>query len=149
VNGTIAAGNTQTASVRFAPVVVGSCTGPLTVSGDQTSGLNTSVITGNGVAPPAPPPAAARTMTGRWTGTWSSYSFTMVLTQSGAVVTGTYSDQDGPGQTDPAEPGRFNDPTLVLRIKQGAFRDFTFTGTMDSTGSQAKFEQPAGPRASG
>jgi len=82
----------------------------------------------------APPPPVVRTMTGTWTGAWSVYRFTMVLTQSGTVVTGTYTDQDGAGRTDPAEPGSFSDPTLVLRMKQGTFRDFTFRGAMDATG---------------
>ena len=132
-SGTIAAGSTQTATIRFAPLSAGNCTGTLTVNGDQTSGVNTITITGNGVAA-APPPAAVRTMTGTWRGTWSVYSFTMVLTQTGTVVTGTYSDQDGAGQTDPGQPGSFIDPNVTLRIKQAAFADFTFTGTMDATG---------------
>jgi hypothetical protein len=130
-SGTITAGGSVTAAIRFAPVAVGSCAGTLTVNGDQTGGTNTIAITGNGVGQPPP---AVRTMTGTWTGTWGPYNFTMVLTQTGTTVTGTYTDQDGPGRTDPGQPGTFNDPNVTLRVKQAAFADFTLRGVMDSSG---------------
>ena len=60
----------------------------------------------------------------------------MTLTQTGTAVTGTYADRDGSGRTDPAEPGSFNDPNLVIRMKQGSFGDFTFRGTMAPNGSE-------------
>lgn len=127
ISGTIAAGATQNATVRFTPLAVANCSGTVTVVADQTSGTNTIAINANAVA-------AARTMTGTWTGSWSTYTFTMVLTQTGTVVTGSYTDRDGPGQTDPAQPGSFFDPNLTLRIKQAAFSDFTLTGVMGPTG---------------
>lgn len=127
ISGAIGAGATQNATVRFNPTTVANCSGTVTVVADHTSGTNTIPITANAVA-------AARTMTGTWTGSWSTYTFTMVLTQTGTIVTGTYSDRDGPGQTDPAQPGVFNDPNLTLRIKQAAFSDFTLTGVMSANG---------------
>jgi hypothetical protein len=127
VSGTIAAGGTQNATIRFTPVSAGSCSGTVTVVADQTSGTNTIAITATAVS-------AVRTMTGTWTGSWSTYTFTMVLTQTGTVVTGTYTDRDGLGRTDPAQPGTFFDPNVVLRIKQAAFSDFTLDGVMSSNG---------------
>ena len=97
-----------------------------------TSGQTTKTMDFTLARTPAPP--AVRTMTGTWVGSWSTYRFTMVLTQTGTVVTGTYSDQDGAGRTDPGEPGSFNDPNLVVRMKQSTFGDFTFRGSMDGTG---------------
>jgi hypothetical protein len=74
-------------------------------------------------------------LTGGWSGQWSSYQFTMNLSQSGGFVSGTYNDRDGAGRTDPAQPGTISSGgAVVLRMKQGAFGDFTFTGQMDSTG---------------
>ena len=126
-NGTIAPGTTQNATIQFAPMTVANCSGVYTVNSDQTSGLNTITVVANGIA------AAVRTMTGIWVGSWNVYLFTMTLTQTGTIVTGTYLDQDGTGRTDPAQPGSFNDPTIVVRMKQAPFGDFTFTGTMNST----------------
>jgi len=132
-NGTIAPGTTQKATIQFAPMTVANCSGVYTVNSDQTSGLNTITVVANGIA------AAVRSMTGTWAGSWTAsytkadYPFTMTLTQTGTIVTGTYLDQDGTGRTDPAQPGSFNDPTLVVRMKQAPFGDFTFTGTMNST----------------
>jgi Abnormal spindle-like microcephaly-assoc'd, ASPM-SPD-2-Hydin len=126
-SGTIGAGATQNATLRFAPTSVVSCSGVITVNGDQTSGTNTLAMSASSVA-------AVRSMTGTWTGSWASYTFTMVLTQTGTIVTGTYTDRDGSGYTDPAAPGSFVDPRVILRIKQGGFNDFTFDGNMDSTG---------------
>ena len=41
----------------------------------------------------------------------------------------------GNGNTDPAQPGQIKaDGSMTMRIKIGAFTDFTITGTMDSTG---------------
>jgi hypothetical protein len=130
-NGTISAGGSVSAAIRFAPTTVANCAGVLTVNGDQTGGTNTIAITGNGVGQ-APP--AVRTMTGTWTGSWGGFVFQMVLTQTGTTVTGTYLDQDGPGRTDPGEPGSFNDPNVVIRVKQAAFSDFTLRGVMAASG---------------
>jgi len=78
---------------------------------------------------------------GSATGTWSGSgvqlgSFTMVLTQSGAAVTGTYNDAlFGAGRIDPAQPGAINGAGRIeMRMKQGNFTDFTFRGDMDQSG---------------
>lgn len=49
-SGTIAAGATQSVSLRFAPTAAGSLSGTLTVNADQTSGTNSIAISGNGVS---------------------------------------------------------------------------------------------------
>lgn len=72
---------------------------------------------------------------GRWSGIWSSYAFVMDLTQTGTVITGTYSDRDGAGRTDPAQPGNATGGgAMTVRMKQGNFGDFTFTGQMEQSG---------------
>jgi hypothetical protein len=131
LSGAIPAGSTQNATIRFAPPSVLSCSGTLTVAADHTSGTNTIAIVASSIP-------AVRSMTGTWDGTNSQIgAFVMILTQSGTSVTGTYTDNSGfgIGRTDPAQPGTFFDPTIELRIKQAAFTDFTFRGTMDSTGT--------------
>jgi hypothetical protein len=74
--------------------------------------------------------------TGTWRGTGVDLgSFTMTLTQTGAQVTGGYSDPFGPGNVDPAQPGFINaSGHIEMRTKQSFFTDFTFKGDMDSTG---------------
>jgi len=73
--------------------------------------------------------------TGRWTGTWSTWVFTSNLTQSGGLISGDYADQLGPGRLDPAVANTIDaNGNVRLRYKQAIFSDFTFTGTMDSTG---------------
>jgi hypothetical protein len=59
------------------------------------------------------------------------------LTQNTAgIVTGTFNLPGiGNGQTDPAQPGRIDgNGNLQMRVKVGAFTDFTMAGTMDNTG---------------
>ena len=77
-------------------------------------------------------------MSGNWRGANTTLgSFTMALTQTSGFISGTYGDTSsfGPGRTDPAQPGTMrSDGTFELRIKQGAFTDFTFRGQMDQTG---------------
>jgi hypothetical protein len=80
-------------------------------------------------------------MLGNATGTWRGSgvnlgSFTMVLTQKGPSITGTYNDPlYGNGQIDPAQPGFINSTGHIeLRTKQAAFTDFTFKGDMDQSG---------------
>jgi hypothetical protein len=77
------------------------------------------------------------TMTGTWTGTFDVWHFTSVLTQAGSVVTGTYSDELGVGKLDPASSNTIDaSGNVKLRYKQSVFSDFTFTGTMDSSGNK-------------
>lgn len=83
-------------------------------------------------------PFTVGSMTGNWSGTNASLGvFTMSLTQTGTLISGTYADTSrfGPGRTDPAQPGIIRpDASFEVRIKQGGFTDFTFRGTMDNTG---------------
>jgi hypothetical protein len=48
-NGTIAAGSSQLSIVRFAPTAAQTYNGTVTVQGDQTSGINTTPISGRGL----------------------------------------------------------------------------------------------------
>jgi hypothetical protein len=74
-------------------------------------------------------------ITRRWTGTWSSWVFTSNLTQNGTPITDDYADQLGPGRLDPAVASTIDaNGNVKLRYKQAIFSDFTFTGTMDSSG---------------
>jgi hypothetical protein len=81
---------------------------------------------------------AVASLTGRWRGSWSIYDFTMDLTQTGSLVTGTYVDRDGPGRTDPAEPGAINaNGSFAVRMKQAAFGDWYFRGQLELAGKRA------------
>ena len=76
-------------------------------------------------------------MTGKWSGTIPGYTdLSFDLSQSGAVVTGTFSDQYfGPGKIDPAQTGRIDtNGNIEMRFKLAYFTDFTFRGQMDATG---------------
>jgi hypothetical protein len=79
-------------------------------------------------------------MSGTWimtTGPSPLPNSSYVLSQgSTGLITGTFSLPGiGNGNTDPAQPGQIRaDGTMTMRIKIGAFTDFTITGTMDSTG---------------
>ena len=86
----------------------------------------------------------SRTVTlGNATGTWIGAGvnlgpFSMVLTQTSAMVTGTYTDPlFGTGRIDPAQPGFINaSGHIEMRIKQSIFTDFTFKGDMDQGGQR-------------
>jgi len=78
-------------------------------------------------------------MSGAWvidTGLLNGASFQ--LTQSGAIVSGTFSlPKVGAGSTDPAEPGQITMAgNLRMRVKVGRFTDFRMEGNMDSTGTR-------------
>jgi len=61
-NGTIAAGASQTVSVRFQPTAAGSYSGTISVNGDHTSGSNTVAISGN---------ATGASAQGNWSGSYT------------------------------------------------------------------------------
>ncbi len=95
-----------------------------------------------GSAVAASPTFTAGCLSGTWVGTSatvSGWSFTLVLSQSQTgLVTGSYSDNwGGYGTHDPAQPGWIrSDAQLEFRTKlsMGRYSDFTFRGTMDSSG---------------
>jgi hypothetical protein len=73
--------------------------------------------------------------TGNWIGSWATWNMTSNLTQNGTAITGDYADQLGPGTLDAFWPNAIDaNGNIKLRYKQATFSDFTFTGTMDSTG---------------
>lgn len=131
-SGTIAAGATQSVTVRFSPTAAGSFSGTLTVNGDQTSGNNSIAVTAG----------ATLTFSGTWSGAHvitqcngtgsvqdlicsaarGAYKvgtrlvFSVTLTQSGNTVTGT---ANLAGPTGPVT-GTINGNTLTL---SGTLRD--------------------------
>jgi hypothetical protein len=54
-DGTIAPGTSQTATIRFRPLEARTYNGTVTVNANHTSGINTTSISGRGVAPPPAP----------------------------------------------------------------------------------------------
>lgn len=104
-SGTIAAGGSQSVTIRIQPTSAGALSGTLTVNGDQTSGNNSIAVTANVIS----------TFTGNWTGghvitqcngtgsaqdlicsaargafkVGSNMRFAFDLTQSGNAVSGT------------------------------------------------------------
>lgn len=80
---------------------------------------------------------------GSATGTWVRASgpsalgnYRFVLHQISTSVTGTYWDSTyGDGRIDPAEPGTIDSRgNIRIRVKQGHYTDWYFSGTMAATG---------------
>jgi hypothetical protein len=106
-NGTIAAGGSQTVTVRFAPTSAGSYSGVVTAVGDQTGGSNTVAITGNATGASAAGSWSGQYRVGRCDGTGSNQDYfcsargafppgsvlpiSLSLTQNGSAVSGTIS----------------------------------------------------------
>lgn len=131
-SGTIAAGGSQTVTVRFAPTAAGSFSGTLLVNGDQTSGTNSLAVTAS----------ASLTFSGTWSGAHTvtqcngtgsaqdlicgaargaykvgtRFTTVLTLTQSGNTVSGT---ANLAGPTGPVT-GTINGNTLTLT---GTLRD--------------------------
>ena len=125
-SGTIAAGGSQSVNITFAPTAAGSYSGTVTVNGDQTAGSTTIAISGN----------ATLSFSGTFTGSnvitacngtgsaqdlicgatrgaykvGTSLLFSVTLTQTGNIVTGT-ANVSGP--TGPVT-GTVNGNTLTL-----------------------------------
>lgn len=107
-SGQIAAGATQTVTVRFAPTTGGTYSGTITVNGDQTSGSNTTSISGTATSPAFAGTWSGRYVVERCDGTGSAQDYfcstahgafppgtslplSMSLTQNGSSVSGTFS----------------------------------------------------------
>lgn len=97
-SGAIAAGASQPVTISFTPTVSGAYSGTITVNGDQTSGTNTTTVSG----------AAYLNMVGTWTGTTTVVSVTgsststnvctmnwTMATQAGQQFSGTYVSSGG------------------------------------------------------
>jgi len=92
--------------------------------------VNLSVSDGKKSATAAAVNVDVRNLTGTWRGDIAGFPFTFVLTQSGSSVSGSYSDEDGPGTV----TGTVSSPrTVNLTVNQPPFTPFTFTGTADAS----------------
>jgi hypothetical protein len=83
-----------------------------------------------------------KSMSGSWRSTQADENigtFNFTLTQTGGTVTGNYTDTTfGAGRIDPAQAGRVDaNGAFEMRVKQAQFTDFTFRGTLDSSGTRA------------
>ncbi|MEP7116928.1 MAG: choice-of-anchor D domain-containing protein [Acidobacteriota bacterium] len=134
-SGTIAAGGSQSVSVRFSPTAAGSFSGTLAVNGDQTSGSNTIAVTAS----------ASATFTGTWSGAHTitqcngtgsvqdlicgaargaykvgaGLTFSVTLTQSGNTVAGTANLGGPTGPVTGTVAGSTVTLTGTLRDNQG------------------------------
>lgn len=107
-NGVIAAGASQTVSVRFQPTAAGVYSGTITVNGDQTSGTNTVAVSGTATAPTFQGNWSGRYIVERCDGTGSAQDYfcsanrgaypvgtdlpiTLSLTQNASAVSGSMS----------------------------------------------------------
>lgn len=119
-SGTIAAGSSQSATLRFTPTSLGNVSGTLLVIGDQTSGSNAIAFSGNGVSSVTGTYNGGHTVT-QCNGTGSAqdlicgaargaykvgtnFVFSANLTQNGNIVTGT---ANLAGTTGPVSGGIF------------------------------------------
>ena len=111
--------------------------GSITFVGSGGGTIRLTVSDGRGGTATDSRTVTVGSMTGTWRGSGVQLGqFTMVLTQAGARVNGSYTDDVfGAGQIDPAQPGSISASGRVeMRIKQGRFTDFTFRGDMDQSG---------------
>lgn len=144
-NGQIAAGGSQTVTVRFQPTTAGSYSGTVAVNGDQTSGSNTVAISGTASAPAFAGSWSGRYIVERCDGTGSAQDYfcsargafppgtslplSLSLTQNGTSVSGTFSL----GQVTGSASGAVNaSGTLVL---QGTASSGTLTAALSGWSS--------------
>lgn len=65
-SGSISAGASHEATIKFTPTVAQSYSGTISVNGDQTSGTNTIATSGTGTSPPPPPGPRTTFGAGQW-----------------------------------------------------------------------------------
>ncbi|MFB3852236.1 MAG: PKD domain-containing protein [Vicinamibacterales bacterium] len=138
-NATDPDGDTLTYQWDIGGIAASGSTWSKLLKGNGTYDVTLTVTDGKGGSATDKRPMTVGCMTGHWVGTQGPSAlgqYYFDLTQNGAVVTGTYFDSTyGAGQTDPAEPGRIDvNGNVQMRVKQGPFTDWYFTGTMDTTG---------------
>jgi hypothetical protein len=109
--------------------------GTITFSGGGSGTARVTVTDSKGATASDTRTFTVGSATGTWNGTFGEWVFTSHLTQNSTFISGDYSDQLGPGRLDPAVANTIDaNGTVKLRYKQAIFSDFTFTGTMDSSG---------------
>jgi PKD domain-containing protein len=109
--------------------------GTITFSGGGSSTARVTLTDSKGATATDTRPFTVGTASGTWIGAFGTWNFTSHLTQNSTALTGDYSDQLGAGRLDTAVANTIDAAGNVkLRYKQAVFSDFTFTGTMDSTG---------------
>ena len=92
--------------------------------------VNLSVSDGKKSASAPAVNVEVRNVAGTWRGNIAGFPFTFVLTQSGSSVSGSYSDEDGPGTV----AGSVSSPrTVTLTVNQPPFTPFTFVGSADAS----------------
>jgi len=124
-SGTISAGASQSVSVRFAPTAAQSCTGVVTVNGDQTSGTNTIAVTASAVA------GYSRDLTGRWRGTVGADTI-VTLTETASTLSGTFDSISLKG-TVSGSVGSTGQVTMTVTVP--GFQSFTLNGQADDGGN--------------
>lgn len=119
-SGTIPPGGSQQVTQFYSPTTTGSCSGTLTVVGDQTSGTNTLPISGTGVpsSSPSPSPSPSPSGSTKYNGT---YNLFYKLAGAGGVET--------------------NNLTNYLIIRNGVVssRDGALSGSVDATFGTIRF----------
>jgi hypothetical protein len=125
VSGTISAGASQTVSVRFAPTAAQSCTGVVTVNGDQTSGTNTIAVNATAVA------GYSRDLTGRWRGTVGADTI-VTLTETGSTLSGTFDSISLKGTVSGSVS---NTGQVTMTVTVSGFQPFTLNGQADDAGN--------------
>jgi len=124
-SGTISAGSSQSVSVRFAPTAAQSCTGVVTVNGDQTSGTNTIAVIASAVA------GYSRDLTGRWRGAVGADTI-VTLTQNASTLSGTFDSISLKGAVSGSVS---NTGQVTLTVTVPGFQSFTLSGQADDTGN--------------
>jgi hypothetical protein len=124
-SGTISAGASQTVSLRFAPTAAQSCTGVVTVNGDQTSGTNTIAVVANAVA------GYSRNLTGRWRGAVGADTI-VTLTQTGSILSGTFDSISLKGSVSGSVS---NTGQVTFTVTVPGFNSFTLSGQADDAGN--------------
>ena len=154
LGGTIAAGASQTVTVRFQPTTAGSYSGTITLNGDHTSGSNTVAISGIASAPTFQGTWSGRYIVERCDGTGSVQDYfcsargsyppgtdlpvSMTLTQNGTSISGTLALGQVTGVVTGTVAGG---STLVL---QGTVRSGQTSGTLSGWSTTASGSSMSG-----
>ncbi len=124
-NGAISPASSQNVSVRFAPTAAQSCTGVVTVNGDQTSGTNTIPVIATAVA------GYSRDLSGNWRGNIGADTI-ITLTESGSTLSGTFNSINLKGSVTGSVS---NTGQVTMTVTVPGFQPFTLTGQADAAGN--------------